>query len=140
MSVDNAPEAFVDTNVWLYAFLADDRVKQQTAAVLIRGVSPVVSAQVVNEVCVNLIRKGGFDGASVRQVIHEFYQRCRVVPLDKELLLDAAELRDAYSLSYWDSLIVAAADRAGVTALHSEDLQDGLVVRQRLTISNPFGP
>ncbi len=86
--------------MWLYAFLADDLVKQRTAAALIRSVSPVVSVQVVNEVCVNLIRKGGFDSTSIRSVILEFYRRCRVIPHQRDLLLDAADLRDNYSLSY----------------------------------------
>jgi len=140
MSVGSSADAFVDTNVWLYAFLTGDPKKHGIAAALLRGTTPVVSAQVVNEVCANLIRKGGFDGVQIRRTIREFYSYYRVVPLDRDLFLDAADLRDLFSLSYWDSLIVAVADRAGVSTLYTEDLQDGLVIRGRLRVENPFRP
>ena len=43
-----------------------------------------------------------------------------------------------YSLSYWDSMIVAAALEASCTVLYSEDMQNGLLVDQRLRIMNPL--
>ena len=36
------------------------------------------------------------------------------------------------------NLIVATALRANAEILYSEDMQDGLIVRDRLTIRNPF--
>jgi predicted nucleic acid-binding protein len=51
---------------------------------------------------------------------------------------DASHLREQYSFSYWDSLIVAAALQAKATTLYTEDMQAGLVIDQRLTIINPF--
>jgi predicted nucleic acid-binding protein len=38
----------------------------------------------------------------------------------------------------FDGLVVAAALEAGCATLWSEDMQDGLVVDERLTIRNPF--
>lgn len=138
MSAVLRTEAFVDSNVWLYAFLGDTPAKQQVARSLLSTVDAVISSQVVNEVSANLIRKGRFEGLQIRRTVREFYALCRVVPFDRELFLDAADLRDDYSLSYWDSLIVATADRSGVSTLYSEDLHDGLVMRGRLRIENPF--
>lgn len=140
MSVGNHPLVFVDSNIWLYSFLRTDPIKQRTAFKLIQNITPVISAQVANEVCANLVRRAGYSNARVRWFIRGLYARCRVIGLDRDLLLDATDLRDAYSLSYWDSLIVAAADRAAVPVLYSEDLQDGLVVRGRLRVENPFRP
>ncbi|HEX6985214.1 MAG TPA: PIN domain-containing protein [Planctomycetaceae bacterium] len=140
MSVGSRPPAFIDSNVWLYAAVGDDPSKQRAAATLVRGVAPVVSVQVINEVCSNLLRKAGYPNFRIGRLVRSFYRRCTVVGLDRDLMLDAAALRDAYSLSYWDSLVVAAADRSGVPVLYSEDLQDGLVVRGRLRIENPFRP
>ncbi len=49
---------FVDSNVWLYAFIpSQDEAKAAVAGDLLRSREIVVSTQVVNEVCVNLIRK-----------------------------------------------------------------------------------
>jgi len=47
-------------------------------------------------------------------------------------------LRRRYSLSYWDSTIVAAALNSGAEVLYSEDMQHGLTVEGRLEIRNPF--
>jgi predicted nucleic acid-binding protein len=130
---------FVDTNVWLYAFIASqDQSKSAAAANLISRESIAINTQVVNEVCVNLIRKAAFDEPSVRALIAAFYSECLVVPLVKAVLVTASELREAYSLSYWDSTILESALHCQAEVLYSEDLQTGLVVRGALRIVNPF--
>jgi predicted nucleic acid-binding protein len=43
-----------------------------------------------------------------------------------------------YSLSYWDSVIVASALETGAATLFSEDMQNGLLVNGELRIVNPF--
>ena len=60
------------------------------------------------------------------------------MPIDEQTMLSASELREAYSLSYWDSLIAATALEAGAAILYSEDMQDGLWINARLQIVNPF--
>jgi predicted nucleic acid-binding protein len=50
----------------------------------------------------------------------------------------ASELRTGYSFSFWDSLIVGTALSAGANTLYSEDMQDGLIVANQLTLINPF--
>ena len=47
-------------------------------------------------------------------------------------------MRERFSLSFWDSLILAAAVHCGATVLYSEDMEAGLQVDERLTIQNPF--
>jgi len=65
---------FIDTNIWLYAFIeVQGNQKSTIAKDLIRENEPVVSTQVINEVCVNLIRKAQFPEESVRQLITSFY-------------------------------------------------------------------
>ena len=44
---------------------------------------------------------------------------------------------DASQLSYWDALIVSAAELAGCRWLLTEDLQDGRVY-ERVTVVDPF--
>ena len=131
---------FIDTNVWLYAFIASqDERKSNLANKLIQGSrSTVVSVQVINEVCGNLVKREQFTPAQTRDVISDFYATCVVVSQDEIVLMMATELRERYSLSYWDSLIVASAIISGATTLFSEDLHDGLVVNQQVTIVNPF--
>lgn len=74
----------------------------------------------------------------VRELTISFFRRYEVVLTTEALLLEASGLREAYSLSYWDSLIVAAALQAKATTLLSEDMHDGLIVDGALTITTPF--
>lgn len=129
---------FIDTNIWLYAFTDDDTLKKEVAQALIKTSLPVVSVQVINETCVNLIKRAKFPEAKISELIETFYQRYDVIDVQKGLLITASQLRQEYALSYWDSIIVAAALASGVKALYSEDMQDGLVIHENLKIINPF--
>jgi len=97
-----------------------------------------VSTQVINEVCVNLLKKAQFSEQQVQQLIESFYARYLVIELSKTLLLKASALRVQYTFSFWDSTIVSSALHADASVLYSEDMQDGLVVENRLRIINPF--
>ncbi|HMQ51030.1 MAG TPA: PIN domain-containing protein [Anaerolineae bacterium] len=132
--------AFIDTNVWLYAFIAgQDSQKTERAQTLLGTLSAItVSAQVINEVCVNLIKRQKFAEDQIRDVINDYYNIYTVIELDQPILLSASSLREQYSLSYWDRLIVACALITGVPILYSEDMQDGLTINQQLRIVNPF--
>jgi predicted nucleic acid-binding protein len=139
MPDNQATNCFIDTNIWLYAFIeGDDTTKSGIARTLIQQSEPVVSAQVINEVCVNLLRRANFTEDQISQLIESFYEKCRVVELTKSGLLIASQLRQRYSLSFWDSTIVATALNAGVPVLYSEDMQHGLTIEGRLQIRNPF--
>lgn len=130
---------FVDTNVWLYAFIqTQDRDKTSIAKTTIQSGEIVISSQVINEVCVNLIKKARFDEASIRNLIDSFYNKYRVAGINKATVIKASELRDRHQFSYWDSLIVACALTEGATVIYSEDMHSGLSVENRLQIINPF--
>lgn len=130
---------FIDTNIWLYAFIeTDDSVKSATARTLIQETEPVLSTQVINEVCVNLLRRANFTEEQVSRLIESFYEKYPVIELNRSVLLTASRLRQRYSLSFWDSTIVASALGAGVSILYSEDMQHGLTIEKRLQVLNPF--
>jgi len=61
----------------------------------------------------------------------------RPVVLTHDVREDAWELEDRFSLSWWDTPIVAAARVAGCRYLSSEDMQDGLVI-DAMQICDPF--
>jgi predicted nucleic acid-binding protein len=129
---------FIDSNIWLYAFTDDDSRKTDLAQATINTCKPVVSAQVINEVCVNLIKKAEYPEVRIGELIETFYEKYSVVELYKGVLLAASELRREYSFSYWDSVIAASALAANVKTIYSEDMQDGLVIRENLKIVNPL--
>jgi predicted nucleic acid-binding protein len=132
---------FVDTNIWLYALIAgQDTDKSARAGELLRenAASLVISSQVINEICVNLLKKAHLAESNVEQLIRSFYHKYPVVLLDEAVQITASQLREKLSLSFWDSLIVAAALHSGATILYTEDMQPGQAIYERLTIHNPF--
>jgi predicted nucleic acid-binding protein len=142
MSVPDAASerCFVDTNIWLYAFIEGNEPQKTVRAKALLEASPaaIVSPQVVNEVCVNLLKKAQFSEPQVQQLIEAFYAKYGVVEMSKALLLRASALRERFAFSFWDSTIVASALHAEASVLYSEDMQDGLVVENRVRIINPF--
>ena len=139
MPDNQVPTCFIDTNIWLYAFIeGDDSVKSAAARMLIQETDPVISTQVINEVFVNLLRRANFSEELVYRLIESFYEKYPVIELSKSGLLTASQLRQRYSLSFWDSTIVASALRAGVSVLYSEDMQHGVTIEERLDVRNPF--
>jgi predicted nucleic acid-binding protein len=135
MALNDPTNCFLDTNVWLYAFIeTQDQKKSATAKGLIEENGVVVSSQVINEISINLIKKAHFDETRIQRLIASFYARHQVVAIGKEILLKASELRSSYRFSFWDSMIVAGALAAGATILYSEDMDDGLAVGGRLAI------
>ncbi len=130
---------FVDTNVWLYAFIESvDVQKRATAKAIVQSCDVVISTQVINEACVNLVKKASLPEVEIRYLVAAFYEKYTVTQVDQDTLLTASELREKYSLSFWDSMIVAGALCADCSILYTEDMQSGLKVEERLTIVNPF--
>ena len=132
---------FLDSNIWLYAMLAQQsQTKSLTCRHLIQTNQHniALSSQVVIEVAANLLRKGFFNESEIAKFIENVYQDHFVIDVSQKIMLGASQLRSKYSLSYFDSLIVAAALETGSTFLYSEDMHSGLVVENQLTITNPF--
>lgn len=113
MSVPDAePErCFVDTNICLYAFIeGDDPHKTAPAKALLEASHTIiVSTQVINEVCNNLLKKAQCSEQHVQQLIAAFYAKYSVVEFYTAFLLKASTLREQYAFSFWDSLIVSSA-------------------------------
>lgn len=131
---------FIDSNIWLYALIEnEDEPKHAKARDIIKAVSsPVVSSQVITEVCVNLLKKANQAEAFVQELIKSFYSKYDVISLDDVHFLHASKLRSKYSFSYWDSIIVSAALESSCGLLYTEDMQEDLVVDGTLKIKNPL--
>ena len=128
---------FVDSNIWLYAFMDSTSPKRNLAMELIEGPGVVLSVQVVNEVCSNLLRKAGYTEPEIRQTIDNFQARYPIFYATADIVRHASTLRESYHLSYWDSVVIATASAADCTVVYSEDMQNGLRIGD-LTITNPF--
>ena len=132
---------FVDSNIWLYAFVLrpGEEAKHARALPLVESVNRyTISTQVVAEVSVNLLKKADMPESDLLNIVEGLYRRCRVMETGLGCHRRASRLRAAHRFSYWDSLILAAALEGGCTMLYSEDMQHGQVVDGSLTILNPL--
>ena len=133
---------FVDTNVLLYHWDASDQLKQRRAIEWLRRLGDEhagrVSFQVLSEFFVNATQKLR---TPVSRMAAQVYVRTffawKPVTIDEDVLDSAWRAQDRYKLSWWDAVIVAAAQRAGCRALLSEDFQAGQQFGD-LTVVNPF--
>ncbi len=133
---------FVDTNVLLYACDDSEPAKRPHAQAwlehLWRERLGRSSMQVLSEYYVNLKRKGG-----TRLTAGEAWERVtryfawKPLPADEALLQRAREIEQRYRLSWWDSMVVAAAQLQDCALLLTEDLQDGAVFGS-VRVRSPF--
>lgn len=121
---------FLDSNIIVYANDAADEGKQETAIKLVQkhmqDGSGFISTQVMQEYAVTATQKLG---QAVPVVMHQLHllESLSVVVIKPELVRRGLEIKTLYGLSYWDSLIIAAAESAGCTQILSEDLNSGQV-------------
>jgi predicted nucleic acid-binding protein len=121
---------FVDTNILMYAHDSSAGAKHERAKLIVeelwRGRTGVVSTQVLQELAVNLRRKAGrpLDAKATREIVAD-YLTWQVVVNGGESILEALDLQARYQISFWDALVLHAAEASGAKILYSEDLSDG---------------
>ena len=96
----------------------------------------IISYQVVNEVCC-VLKKKKYTEPEIRIVANDMIGLCEVWGYSDEMIYLASELREKYSLSYWDSHVVASGLVSQCVVLASEDMQDGLKI-YGMVIKNIF--
>ena len=135
---------FLDTNIFVYAFLASEPRKRAKAVQLIEAclgsAQGCVSYQVIQEFA-NVARKKfitrlGADDC--KTFIDAAMQPMNRVASSTQLVHEALNLQDELKYSFYDCVMLAAALQAGAATLYTEDLQHWQLVRGTLRIANPF--
>lgn len=136
--------AFVDTNLFVYAYDKRDPVKRNIALQLIRALADagqlVISAQVLNEFCAVVLRSRTDNIAhrfDLLSLVDEMTAAADVIPLTPQTTKLALEVMAKHSLSFWDALIYAAAKEAGASVIYTEDFTHGYEI-EGVRYLNPF--
>jgi predicted nucleic acid-binding protein len=135
-------KCFVDTNILVYAHDRSAGVKHQRAQRLLEQLwdsgQGVLSTQVLQELCINLRRKIShpLPVDEVRLLIRD-YATWEVVSNTAESILQALDIELRYKTSFWDALILQAAESSGATILYTEDLATGQHYRS-VQVVNPL--
>ena len=130
-----------DTNVLVYATATISDVKVMRARDLIaramRAASSVLLLQTLAEFSNVAIRKARIPVKDIRRTIDAWRAVMPVQAADVGDLSAALEAVRAHRMAFWDAMLWASAQRAGVRHMLTEDLQDGLAL-QGVRFINPF--
>jgi predicted nucleic acid-binding protein len=132
--------SFFDSNTLVYTDDVTDGRRQRRALELIaearRRGTGVVSTQVLQEYFVAATRKLGVAATTARRKV-ELFARLQVVLIDVADMLAAIDLHRLHQFSFWDALVIRAAQHSGCAVLYTEDMQHGRRI-DGLTIVDPF--
>lgn len=134
---------FLDTNILIYSFDDTNPKKKKKASELIKEAfstgTGIISSQVIQEFLNVATRKFAvplkmIDAKTFLEQI--LVPLCEIYP-SPDLYYFSLDIQEKTQYSFYDSLIVASAIKAGCSVLYSEDLQSGRLLGG-LTIQNPF--
>jgi len=134
---------FLDTNIFVYSFDANEPKKAAQATKLIRkGIETrggIVSYQVVQEFFNVALRRFVKPMSSVdaEQYLSTTFRPLLAVHSSLALYGEALRIGARFRLAWYDSLIVASAIEGQCNVLYSEDFQDGQKI-ESVSMSNPF--
>jgi predicted nucleic acid-binding protein len=135
-------KVFVDTNILVYAHDADAGPKRERAAAVLRDLWDAragrLSTQVLQEFYVNATRKirAPLSPAAAREAVRNYasWVDSWITP---DTVLRASEIAETWRLSFWDGMILAAAEQNRTDHLLSEDMSHGSIIAG-IRIVNPF--
>ena len=137
---------FIDTNVFVYTYLEnpnkkEDYEKHLKAKELLRSFTiddvVCISTQVCNEYYSALL-KNKIENSAIQSSLYNLVQMVNVASISKDTVLQSFEIKNRYSFSYWDSLILSSALENDCNIIYSEDMQDAQLINGVLRIVNPF--
>ncbi|MDR5752452.1 MULTISPECIES: PIN domain-containing protein [unclassified Caballeronia] len=139
MTVEAPTRCAVDSNVIAYLFSGDAAKADRAEALVVKGTpEPVISTQVMNEVTLVMSRKMKLSWPEINVLLGDLEEFCEIVPLTLEVHKEARRIAEHYGFRFYDSCIIAFALLEDCEVLYSEDMQDGQVIFDRLTVVNPF--
>jgi predicted nucleic acid-binding protein len=131
---------FVDTNILVYTVDNHNPAKQDKALSVFSEAakqnSLVISTQVLQEFYNVMTAKMKMDKLKAKDIIRDT-RNIETVLLNEDIIERAIDLNILEQISFWDSLIVAAAEYASCEEILSEDLQHGRTIHG-IKIVNPF--
>lgn len=130
---------FIDSNILIYVYSADEPIKQQRAEKLLMAHDTVfISTQTINEFVSVLLKKKMLSTPQVVLAINEFFKIFVIETIDQITIQKAIELVIKYRYSYFDSLMLASALMSNCSILYSEDMHHAHLIEKSLKIINPF--
>jgi len=135
-------DVFLDTNILIYAYDKQAEARHAVALDIVRSYwehrGALISTQVLQEFYVNVTQKipQPLTTTTARRLIEQ-YRVWPVVINTLESIIRASEIQERYEISFWDALIIAAAETGRAHTILSEDLSHNQYI-EGIRLRNPF--
>lgn len=137
---DNS-KVFFDSNILIYVVDDRDLTKQNKAIEIITksidSENGIISTQSLQEFYNATTRKLRCTPEKAKEYAKNFASSFDVQQISPDMIYNAIDISIANKISFWDSLIVSAAQDSGCVIIYSEDLNDGQIING-VKILNPF--
>jgi len=125
-------KSFIDTNILIYSNDKAYPEKQNKSKEIIRELfkngNGVISTQILHEYFVISTQKLKLSVRDVRNQIDNLLD-FEVIDIDVPLIKEAIDCSILDQISYWDALVVVAAQRGGCGTVLTEDLNHGQIIK-----------
>jgi len=131
---------FIDTNILIYTidnhYPKKKIISRELIAKLFEDASGIISTQVLQEFYYTAVNKLKSDPKIIKELLKSF-EELEIVQINTTLIHKAIDCSIANNISFWDALIITAAESANCNKLFSEDLNNGQIING-VEIVNPF--
>jgi predicted nucleic acid-binding protein len=132
---------FIDTNIFVYTIDKYNQKKQKIARETIKNIVDneiaVISTQVLQEFYNICTTKLHIDPLRVKEYVHNYNDNLEVVQNGSEIIERGIDISIISRISFWDALLIAAAEYSRSSEILTEDLNDGQIING-IKIINPF--
>lgn len=138
----SADRITLDTNILVYAFDSEAETKHSLAVKTFeRAIASdcILTLQALSEFFTTITRKKGVSTKKASEIVHDLQALFTVVCAKESTLKRAINVVCNNKMSFWDAMLWATAQDAGVTLLLSEDFQHEHLL-DGVRIVNPFLP
>jgi predicted nucleic acid-binding protein len=135
----NGGKAFFDTNVLVYMYGTPGEKRDRALDLFERYNAArdlILSTQVVQEFYAAAARRLRVPPDLLRQATLTLLDAPLVI-IGPPHIVSAMDIESRYRISFWDALILAAAESGGAAVLYTEDLNHGQQYGS-VTVHNPF--
>jgi len=129
---------FLDTNALVY-FISNERKKKVRAREIIFSSEEVyVSSQIISEFISVCFSKKLLSADEIISIVNQLIEALNFVAVEESTIKKALQIKHKLGFSFWDCLVISSALENNCSILYTEDLQEGQIIENTLTIINPF--
>jgi predicted nucleic acid-binding protein len=132
---------FIDTNIFVYTLDKYDKNKQKIARKMIKTIVEneiaVISTQILQEFYNICTTKLHLEPLKVKGYVHNYSENLEVVQNSSDIIERGIDISIISKISFWDALLIAAAEYSKCFEIITEDLNDGQIING-IKIRNPF--